>query len=434
MVSKSTHNQEKISSILNRCLDLIESGAATVESVIDLYPDLGEVLRPPLEAAQWLYSRSEVLNPRPGFVKLSRQRLVNRFQGSADYADPYATPLSRLSAIFKQRRLVLQYSALFTFTVVLLFVGYSSTAFLVHRSIPGDPLYEVKLAEEDTRIAISLSEEGDAYLRIEFAQRRVMEMQELILDGREQYLEETLINFEYQVYGAAAALTSVAEKDQESALEISEFFAATVSVPMNNLISLLDSSPHMASSRFVTLLNTVATVMNDRGPFDIMVLSVPLTSTQVYLATSTQTPVFSTTFTPTFNLSLTYTPTLFVFATSTPTVPFAAGDSPTNEPSPTPPPKKESVNTPTPEPSSTSSLLPSSTPLPLPTSTPSPTDVPSNTPTLQPSNTPPPDPTITPTPDDGGGVDPTATPTQKPKPSPRPTNTHRPTSKPTQED
>jgi hypothetical protein len=424
MVSKKAHNQEKISSILNRCLELIESGAGTVETVIDLYPDLDQVLRPPLEAAQWLVSRSEVLNPRPGFVKLSRQRLVDRFQGAADYADPYATPLSKLAAVFKQRRLVIQYSALFTFTAILLFVGFSSTGFLVHRSIPGDPLYEVKLAAEDTRIAISRSQVGDAYLRIEFAQRRVIEMQELILAGREEYLEETLINFEYQVYGAATAITSVAETDQESAAEITEFFAATVSVPMNNLISMLDSSPDLAPTRFVSLLSAVATGMNDLGPFEMMLLTGPLASTQTSSANATLTAVFTTTFTPTFSASLTFTPTDVVFATSTATVASVQENPPTAEPSPSSPPPKS-------EPTLTSTLQPSFTPSP-PTITPSPTDVPTHTPTLEPSSTPDQGPTDTPTPD-GGGTGPTETPTQKPKPSPRPTNTHRPTEKPTQE-
>lgn len=154
MIKNNARNQDELGQILDSCLELIASGSTTVEAVIDKYPQYSEQLRPPLEAAMWLQSRKEVFNPRPGFVQLSQRRLVNRFrdQGSAGGA---TETFSFIPAFFQERRIAVQYSALLTLTAVLLFVGYRSTDFLVQRSIPGDPLYEAKITQEELRITLA---------------------------------------------------------------------------------------------------------------------------------------------------------------------------------------------------------------------------------------------------------------------------------------
>ena len=198
MIKQSARNQAELGKILEHCLDLISSGSGTVDSVIEQYPQYSEVLRPPLEAAQWLQKRSEVFNPRPGFVQLSQRRLVNRFRDQSS-AGGMTETFSRIPAFFLERRIAVQYSALLTLTAVLLFVGYRSTDFLVQRSIPGDPLYEAKITQEELRVNFASNQEDETRLRIEFAQRRVIEMQELVLIGRTDLIDSTLQNFEYQL-------------------------------------------------------------------------------------------------------------------------------------------------------------------------------------------------------------------------------------------
>lgn len=84
MISKLESTQDEFGRTLQLCLELIESGRETVDSLLSRYPSTGETLRPPLEAAAWLYNHNHLLNPHPGFVDASRRRLVHHVcQGSS---------------------------------------------------------------------------------------------------------------------------------------------------------------------------------------------------------------------------------------------------------------------------------------------------------------------------------------------------------------
>ena len=69
-----------INDILQICLETIQNGEATLDTILERYPELADELQPQLEAAVWLHQRAESFGPRPGFVRASRSRLVNRIQ------------------------------------------------------------------------------------------------------------------------------------------------------------------------------------------------------------------------------------------------------------------------------------------------------------------------------------------------------------------
>jgi hypothetical protein len=408
MIKNSISNRDELSRILDACLELIANGSGTVDSVIEQFPDYGEQLRPALEAAQWLQTRSEVFNPRPGFVQLSQRRLVNRFRNNSSRAGATSTEtLSRIPAFFQERRMVVQYSALLTLTAVLLFMGYRSTAFLIQRSIPGDPLYTTKLAQEELLVSISSSEEDEARLRIEFAQRRVIEMQELILVGRDSLLDETFDNFKFQMAEAAAGIMAIAKVDTSSAAELSSLFEETLTVPVKNLAVILDTTTEFTSVEFIDSINVLTAEIFDLPPYEALLV----------LATSTPTSTNTAAFTPTTAFSATFTSTVFTdlepTSTEVPSESLPLADTPT-------PTNSSSSRT---EPTATPTLQPTSPPPPPPepTNTPIPPVAPTNTPqpTVKPTNTPQPPPT------DEQPATPTPGKTKKPKP------THHPTYRPT---
>jgi hypothetical protein len=344
MIRQSAHNQVELGKILDHCLDLIASGAGTVDTVIEQYPEYRDVLRPPLEAAQWLQKRSQVFNPRPGFVQLSRRRLTNRFKRNA--AASSTETMSRIPAFFQEKRLVVQYSALLTLTAVLLFVGYRSTSFLVQRSIPGDPLYETKLTQEKVRLNLAINDEKSTRLRLEFAQRRVIEMQELVLADRTELLDETLADFEYQMAEAATGIKSIAETDEAKAAEIASLFESTLELPMNNLAGIVDSSPENAPPDFVEMLNQVTADIFGLEPFGPWVVTETATPTNTVTFTPTNTETLTPTATPVPTDTPQPTPTNTATATSESILP------PTSTPTLTQPPPAEKVyptSTPTPD-------------------------------------------------------------------------------------
>jgi hypothetical protein len=395
MVNISTSNQDELSRILDACLDQIANGSETVDTVVERYPKYKEQLKPALEAAQWLQSRSEVFNPRPGFVQLSQRRLVNRFRSNGGQAGTTATDtLSRIPAFFQERRMVFQYSALVTLTAVLLFVGYQSTSFLIQRSIPGDPLYETKLAQEELQVTLTRSEAGQTRLRIKYAQRRVVEMQELVMVGRDRHLAEAMANFEYQLAEAATGIMAVAKTDESGAAVLANVFEETLAVPIRNLVGILDTTPAFASAVFVDSFNTLTAELFEQPIFDTVLVLTTTTPTSTSTPTMTPTMTFTATFSPTSTEEVTAT------SLATTTAP------PIEEVLPTEPAPK------TPKPAA-----------PSPTATPKPNNDPPAAPTVQPTSAPTPTnpPTDTQPPPPPDNPTPTPEKTRKPKPTQHPT-------------
>jgi len=387
MIKNTARNQDELGQILDSCLELITNGSATVETVIDQYPHYSEQLRPALEAAVWLQSRKEVFNPRPGFVQLSQRRLVNRFRDQSSTGGMTET-FSRIPAFFLERRIAVQYSALLTLTAVLLFVGYRSTDFLVQRSIPGDPLYEAKITQEELRVNFASNQEDETRLRIEFAQRRVIEMQELVLIGRTDLIDSTLQNFEYQLSRAASGILTVAKTDQVVAAQLSSLFEETLRVPVNNFVGIIDANPDMASGDFIDKFLTMASEPFEDRPFEFVMVAA---------TTSTPTSTSTFTFTPTPSPTATFTSTSTVVFEQTPTEEVEESISASDTPTPT------NTNSPRVQPTATATFKPTNAPTP----------------------TNPPEATQAPTPTEGSEPEPTPWKTKKPKP------THHPTYRPT---
>jgi hypothetical protein len=390
MIKNTARNHDELGRILDTCLELISSGSATVDTVIDQYPQYRDQLKPPLEAALWLQSRKEVFNPRPGFVQLSQRRLVNRFREQSS-GSGVAETFSRIPAFFQERRIAVQYSALLTLTAVLLFVGFRSTEFLVQRSIPGDPLYEAKITQEELRVTIASNQEDETRLRIEFAQRRVIEMQELVLVGRTELIDKTLENFEYQLSRAASGILTVAKTDQVVAAQLSSLFEETLRIPVNNFVGILGTNPDFASGEFIDKFLTLASDPFENRPFEVVMVASTLTPTST--ATFTMTPTLM----PTATYTSTSTSTAILDPTPTDQVEESLPDDP-----------------PTPTDTTAPRILPTATATIKPTNAPTPTD--------------PPTATQAPPPTDDGGAEPTPWKTKKPKPTMHPT--YRPTDVP----
>jgi hypothetical protein len=395
MIKNTARNQDAIGRILDSCLELIANGSTTVEAVIDKYPQYSEQLRPPLEAAMWLQSRKEVFNPRPGFVQLSQRRLVNRFrdQGSAGGA---TETFSFIPAFFQERRIAVQYSALLTLTAVLLFVGYRSTDFLVQRSIPGDPLYEAKITQEELRITLASNQEDETRLRIEYAQRRVIEMQELVLVGRTELIDKTLENFEFQLSQAASGILTVAKTDQVMAAQLSSLFEETLRVPVNNFVGIIDKNPEMVAGDFINKFLTLASEPFEGRPFEFLMVAASPTATSTATFTSTPTRTLTATSTSTATVVLESTSTDSVSES----VPATVAPAATNTSAP--------------------KAVPTATAPNPPASSPPPTDPPP--PTVQPTST------VQPPPTDEPPATPIPDKTKKPRPTQHPT--YRPTDVP----
>ena len=381
--------QDKVELVLESCLEMIHSGQETIDSVLTLYPNLADVLRPELETALWLGEKRKVLDPRTGFVYASRGRLIAQVQQENGFEK--ALPrfwLLGLTGQFWPKKLMLQI-ALAMVLIIALVIGTSGIALASQSAIPGAPLYPIKIALENAELAITSGSMGDARLHIEFAQRRLSEVQSLVLEGKYEYISQTVTDFEHQVNEAVRYLKAAEGQDGFQAKTLATSLQETLSGQAKLVAIFAGIVPPDAKIEMERALQ-----ISQSGIVEMQGLVIRIENT------STPTTAASATLTPTFNPTYTSTPEQGIYIQNTPTYVVTSSstvtESPTDASTPTigftptatetPRPKRA---TPTPEPP-TRTPLPTWTHEPPPTSTPVPptaTPLPTRRP---PTETPPP--------------------------------------------
>lgn len=200
------------------CLDQLEQGERSLEAALEQYPQQAQALKPDLETARWLQARRLGLQPRTGFVSASRRRLVARLEaeGARAPASRLRWSIASLRYPSTWRNYAPRLALVYLFLVALLLnLGRVSAASLSW--LPGDLAYPVKLGLENTALLATPTASGDARLHIQFAHRRLMEVQALALESRFDQIPATVANFGRHVDLAVRAVDRVARQDRAQA-------------------------------------------------------------------------------------------------------------------------------------------------------------------------------------------------------------------------
>jgi hypothetical protein len=168
----------RLETALDESLTRLKNGEA-LESCLRRFPDLRDELEPLLQVAAGLSQMYERTAPAEEAVARARKRFM---------AEVYERRSARLSR--PQRRWfwapVLQRgfatAAIVTALIVFLLGG---TGIVSANSLPGDPLYGVKLASENVRIWFTPDLEDRLLLRDYYESLRVAEVKEVMEKGRE---------------------------------------------------------------------------------------------------------------------------------------------------------------------------------------------------------------------------------------------------------
>ncbi|MEW5869672.1 MAG: DUF5667 domain-containing protein [Chloroflexota bacterium] len=191
------------------CLERLQNGES-LESVLARYPEQAAGLQPELEAAAWLLQRGPALAPRPGFVAASRRRLARRWL-PAPRLTRSCQALVNWSLRLQARKLVV-YAML-----VILLVGQMLNVAKVARAsqvfLPGEPLYPLKTVLENTHLLLAFDAGRQANLHIEYAQRRLLEVQALILEGDYAPIPDTVSRLDFHVNQTLRALNREVQRD-----------------------------------------------------------------------------------------------------------------------------------------------------------------------------------------------------------------------------
>src|SRR3990172_4721378 len=253
--------------VLQSCLELVQSGDVSIEDALARYPEAAGELRPRLEAALWLAARRSDLEPRPGVVSASRQRLVYRLQQEQAAS---ALPVSQqvigwLKHIWSQivpsgaparRRFALQIALGFVLLLTM-FTGGTGVAFAAQDALPGDQLYPLKTTLEGVELFFSPGMAGDIRLHIEFSARRIVEIQGLFLEGRYEFIGATVNRFENHIVRAVTLLDQLSRRNAAQASELAVVFQSALVSHVASLQVLAELIPTQLKSE-ITRAVTVA--------------------------------------------------------------------------------------------------------------------------------------------------------------------------------
>lgn len=411
-------DRERIELIVQQGLEAIREDGKSLESFLSGFPDLADELRPSLETALWLQQNQTALDASETFVQSSKARLLEQIAAeSSAAAQNSASSFSWRVFWDNLRSWRFAYQlALALLIIVSLILTSSGVALAARNTIPGDTLYPVKRFEEKLQLAFSLSPDRDLRLMMEFAERRVLEMQELVLRNRLAYLDTTQESHSDLIAKGLELLRRLAQTDPARAQQLTREMTDSLAGQMAVLSSMFVSTPEFAQGTIETALAEVNAALGASQEIGDGI-SLESTSTPTPTASATRTRESSPTAAPV--LSSTPTPT--------------PSNSPTSE-------IVEVIEDPgTPAPNPTSGVVSSPTPVktkggsgpnPSPTATPTNTQLPPDPPVLTDTpetplptiRTKPPGPTDQPTPTQG----PKPTKPVPPKSTPRPTQTPLP--------
>jgi hypothetical protein len=209
---------DKFDKILDECADRVTLKGETVEDCVARYPEHAAQLRRYLPIVVRA-SRTCAFTSSKASKDLGRQKLQTEFRAlqRVDAQREARRGPWRSMVSGWQPRWVVAVAAL----ILAIVTGSASTAAASVSALPGDSLYPVKLATEETRLALQFSETGKARLHLAYAERRAEEMSSLLKTGNTSRLEATQKRL-LDNLATSARITSDLKDARDMALLMSE--------------------------------------------------------------------------------------------------------------------------------------------------------------------------------------------------------------------
>jgi hypothetical protein len=221
--------------ILDECLQRLIAGE-TIEACLSRYPDYAVSLEPLLRTAQNTLKATDI-KPRPEF----RDRARYQYQAAI-----------REMGVKEKRSFfaVLRPSLAMVAVMAIVLLAGGGVVVASGSSLPDNPLYQVKLATEAVRLALTPSDLGKAELNARFADARVDEIIKMADKGNAALVEETTDRMNQNLI-AVANLTGtgeiVAEGATFNALQAPEATPAPTVTPATDTTAVTAPKPTVPS-------------------------------------------------------------------------------------------------------------------------------------------------------------------------------------------
>jgi uncharacterized membrane protein YgcG len=207
-------NEKRKAAIVDRCLVQVQDGKLTLEECLRRYPQLSGELTSAFHLLNAFRTVDEN-NLLQQELRETKVRLLNQLPDR-----PSVVTNSRPNRYTWQtdkRRFAMTWVIIIT--TLLTMVTGTGVVYASGEALPGDALYPVKTLTENVQLALA-SEEGDAQLTLHLIQTRMEEMQELMVQGREDDLDEAASGYEKQTKAMTQLLAAVQAQDPDEAIRL----------------------------------------------------------------------------------------------------------------------------------------------------------------------------------------------------------------------
>ncbi|MGA7678014.1 MAG: DUF5667 domain-containing protein [Dehalococcoidia bacterium] len=188
----------QLDDIFNECYERIRSGES-LKSCLKRYPKHAAELEPLLKTAFDIGRRASYIHPRPEFKHWARVQ----FEGTQHHARQQRQPAK--PGLFSWRQ---SWSVAVAAVIILVLTG-SSTVIASSNAMPDEPLYPVKLATEDMRLALAVSDTQKAQVHTQLAETRAVEVETMADQGKTEQAAITAARLAKQLELANSAIASV---------------------------------------------------------------------------------------------------------------------------------------------------------------------------------------------------------------------------------
>ena len=188
----------QLDDIFNECYERIRSGES-LKSCLKRYPKHAAELEPLLKTAFDIGRRASYIHLRPEFKHWARVQ----FEGTQHHAKQQRQPAK--PGLFSWRQ---SWSVAVAAVLILVLTG-GSTVIASSNALPDEPLYPVKLATEDMRLAFAVSDTQKAQIHTQLAETRAVEVETMADQGKTEHAAITAARLAKQLELANSAIARV---------------------------------------------------------------------------------------------------------------------------------------------------------------------------------------------------------------------------------
>jgi len=207
-------NETKKARILDDCLQAIQSGRLSEQECLNQYPHLAQELRDLMALSGKMQSHATAAPDAQSFIT-SKYHLLSKLPNRP----PAVTKNLDLRYIWQnnQRRFTMSWVIIIT-TIVSLVSG-AGAVYASESALPGDMLYPVKNWSENMQLRFT-EEDNEFGLQLQFMDRRMQEMGELIDRGRVEDLDTLQQHYQNSTALMEQALNQVQAENPEEAVQL----------------------------------------------------------------------------------------------------------------------------------------------------------------------------------------------------------------------